>query len=49
MVEPKKETPSIFETVQRCYNVVCNGATTVRVEIGDWEATTARREGVLGF
>ena len=49
MAEPKKKTSSISETVQWCYSVVCNGAITVKVEMGDWEVTAARREGVLDF
>ena len=49
MVKLKKKTSSISETVWWCYGAVCNGATTVKVEMGDWEATAAKREGVLGF
>ena len=37
------------QSLKQCNGVVCNGATAIRVEMGDWEAMAARREGVLGF
>jgi hypothetical protein len=37
------------QSLKWCNGAMCNGTTSMRVEMGDWEVSAARREGVLGF